>query len=70
MNYIYYNGLGILVGKFDEEDLKKGIDRIELKKYQEEYPQYKYTNTKIIKEHGIRKLALFICNVNDMKLDF
>ena len=68
MNYIYYKGLGILVGKFTENDLKNGIDKIEIKKYQEEYPQYKYTNTKIIKEHGVRKLAIYVCNVYDFKI--
>lgn len=68
MNSIYFKNWGILVGTFDEDDLKQGKDRLELEKYQKEYPQYKYTNTKIIKEHGIRKLALYICSVDDFRI--
>ena len=68
MNNIYLKNWGILVGTFDENDLKQGKDKIELAKYNKEYPQYKYTNTKIIKEHGIRKLALYICSVDDFKI--
>ena len=49
MNNIYIKGLGIYVGAFDEDELKKGIDKEFLKKYQEEYPEYKYVNTKIEK---------------------
>ena len=68
MNYIYIKGWGIPVGAFNEEELKKGVDREVLKKYQKEYPQYKYTNTKIIKEHGIRKLAIYICSAEDFRI--
>lgn len=65
---MYIIGLGIPVGTFDEKDLKNGIDKIQVEKYQKEYPQYKYVNTKIIKEHGIRKLAVYICNAEDFKI--
>lgn len=68
MNYIYIKGLGIPIGAFDEDELKKGIDREVLKRYQEEYPQYKYVNSKIVKIHGIRKLAIYICNATDFKI--
>lgn len=68
MNYIYIKKLGIPVGTFDENDLKSGKDKIELEKYQKEYPQYKYTNSKIIKEHGVRKLALYVCDANDFTI--
>ena len=68
MNNIYIKGLGIPIGAFDEDELKKGIDKEVLKRYQEYYPEYQYTNTKIVKIHGIRKLAIYICNVNDFKI--
>lgn len=68
MNNIYIKGLGIYIGAFDEDELKKGVDKEVLKKYQEEYPEYKYVNTKIVKINGIRKLAIYICNVNDFKI--
>lgn len=68
MNNVYIKGLGIPIGAFDEEELKKGIDKEVLKRYQEEYPQYKYTNTKIVKIHNIRKIAIYICNANDFKI--
>lgn len=68
MNYIYIKGWGIPVGAFNEEELKKGVDREVLKKYQEEYPEYKYVNTKIAKIHNVRKLVIYICNANDFKI--
>ena len=68
MNYIYIKGWGIPVGAFDEEELKKGVDREVLKKYQEEYPEYKYVNTKIEKIHNVRKLVIYVCNANDFKI--
>ena len=70
MNNIYIKNWGILIGKFDEEDLKNGKDREVLKEYQKEFPEYKYTNTKIIKENNVRKLAVYICSLEDMKLGF
>ena len=70
MNSIYTKNWGILIGKFDEKDLKSGKDREVLKEYQKEFPEYKYTNTKIIKENNVRKLAVYICSLEDMKLGF
>ena len=70
MNNMYVKGWGIPIGTFDENDLKNKKDKLALEKYQKEYPQYKYTNTKIIKENNTRKIAIFICNVNDMKITF
>ena len=68
MNYIYIKNWGIPIGTFDETDIKLGKDKEILKAYQEEYPQYKYTNAKIIKENNIRKLVVLICDVKDMKI--
>lgn len=68
MNYIYVKGWGIPIGTFDEEELKKGVDREVLQKYQEEYPEYKYVNTKIVKVHNVRKLVIYICNANVFKI--
>ena len=68
MNYIYIKGWGIPVGAFNEEELKKGVDREVLKKYQEKYPEYKYVNTKIEKIHNVRKLVIYVCNANDFKI--
>ena len=68
MNNNYIKGWGVLVGKFDEKDLNNGLDKQLLKEYQKKYPQYQYNNTKIIKEKGITKLALYICNLEDMKI--
>lgn len=70
MNNIYTKNWGILIGKFDEKDLKSGKDREVLKEYQKEFPEYKYTNTKIIKEHNVRKLAVYICSLEDFKVGF
>lgn len=68
MNNIYIKGWGIPIGTFDEIDLITKVDKKVLEKYQKEYPQYKYTNTKIIKENNIKKLAIYICSIEDMKI--
>ena len=68
MNNIYIKGWGICIGAFDEDELKKGIDKEVLKKYQEDYPEYKYTNTKIAKINNIRKLVIYICDTTDFKI--
>ena len=68
MNYIYIKDWGIPIGAFNEEELKKGVDREVLKKYQEKYPEYKYVNMKIEKIHNVRKLVIFVCNANDFKI--
>ena len=70
MNSIYTKNWGILIGKFDEKDLKSGKDKEVLKEYQKEFPEYKYTNTKITKENNVRKLAVYICSLEDMKVGF
>ena len=70
MNNIYTKNWGILIGKFDEKDLISGKDKEVLKEYQKEFPEYKYTNTKIIKENNVRKLAVYICSLEDMKVGF
>lgn len=63
----YIKGLGILVGKFTEEDLINKIDKKIVEEKKKEY-NLNYTNTKIIKEKGIKKLAIYICNVDDFKI--
>lgn len=68
MNSVYIKGWGIPIGTFDENELKENKDKKVLEEYQKEFPQYGYTNTKIVKEHGVRKLAIYICSVEDMRL--
>lgn len=64
----YINNLGILIGTFDETDLKTGKDKQVLKKYKEKYPEYNYVNAAIIKENDVKKLAIYICNAKDFKI--
>lgn len=64
----YINNLGILVGTFDEMDLKTGKDKRVLKKYKEKYPEYNYVNAAIIKVNDVKKLAIYICNAKDFKI--
>lgn len=63
----YIKGLGILVGKFTEEDLRNKIDKQVVAEKSKEY-NLKYTNAKIIKEKGIRKLAIYLCNIDDFRI--
>ena len=64
----YIKDLGIHVGNFNEKEIKNGVDKKILNEYKEKYSEYKYTNTKIIKEKGIKKLAIYICSVEDFKI--
>lgn len=68
MNSIYIKNWGIPIGAFDENDLKNKVDKQVLKKYQKEYPQYRYTNTKIKKINNVRKLVLYICSAEDFRI--
>lgn len=64
---IYVKGLGVLVGTFDEYELKKGIDREKIEEKKKE-TGLNYVNTKIVKENNIRKLKVWVCNANDFKI--
>lgn len=65
----YIKGLGVLVGKFTEEDLKNKVDKKAVEEAKEKY-NLKYTNTRLIKEKGIKKLAIYVCNIDDFKISF
>ena len=67
MNYI--KGKGILVGEYSEADLDRGIDKIDLKKVQDDNPNYTYTYTEFIKRKGeIIGIRLYACNLEDLKI--
>ncbi len=63
----YIKGLGILIGKYTEKDLQEEKDKKDFKEAEKKYNLH-YSNTKIIKEKGIKKIALYICNVYDFKI--
>lgn len=63
----YIKGLGVLIGKFTEDDLINKVDKKIVEEKKKEY-NLNYTNTKIIKEKGITKLAIYLCNVDDFDL--
>ena len=64
----YIKNWGIYVGAFTKEQLMKKVDEKEIMKLQEEYPELTYVNTKEIKDHGVRKLAIYICTFKDFKV--
>lgn len=66
----YVKGWGILVGTFDQTDIKCGDHKIMLEKYKKKYPQYKCINTKLIKDKNITKIAIYICDRGDVNLIF
>lgn len=64
----YIKGKGILVGKYDADDIAKGTDKKDTKEMQEK-TGYKYTNTEFIKTNGkIVGLKIYVCKANDFKL--
>lgn len=58
----------ILVGDFTENDLKNGIDKIEVEKAKKKH-DLKYTNTKIIVKKGIRYLRIYVCDVYSFNIN-
>lgn len=64
----YIKNWGVYVGAFDLEQLNKKEDKKAVAKLQEEYPELTYVNTKEIKDHGVRKLAIYICTFKDFKV--
>ena len=64
----YIKNKGILVGFFNANDVKKGIDKIKVKEYQEKYNLH-YTNTELIKKNKkIVGIKIYVCNVYDFKI--
>lgn len=64
----YVKGKGFLVGQFMEEELRKGIDKLEVKKAKEE-TGLKYTNSSYVKRKGeIVGLKLYVCTAEEMNL--
>ncbi len=59
---------GKLVGVFDEEELKKGLDDKAINKMQEEYPNHKYINSIETKKNGKRALKVYICELKDLRM--
>lgn len=59
---------GKLVGIFDEEQLKKGVDEDAINKMQEQYPNHKYINSIETKKNGKRALKIYICELKDLQM--
>lgn len=58
----------IYVGRFNEEDLKKGRDKIETKKAMEKH-DLKYTNTKLIKHlNKIIAIDIWVCSKDEFTI--
>ena len=58
----------IYVGRFNEEDLKKGKDKIEVKKAMEKH-NLKYTNTKLVqKSNKIIGIDIWVCDENEFTI--
>lgn len=59
---------GKLVGIFDEEELKKGVDDEAINEMQEKYPNHKYINSVETKKNGKRALKVYICELKDLQM--
>lgn len=65
----YIKGKGILVGAFNEDDLKQSKDKAQVKKMKEE-TGYQYTNTEFVKKNGkIVAMKVYVCTLDDMRVD-
>lgn len=66
----YIKGLGVYVGKFSEEDINAGRDRLAVQAAMDE-TGLKYTNTKLVWSSVNGKviaLEVYVCNVNDFRV--
>lgn len=59
---------GILVGIFDEDQLRRGVDDQAIERMQEKYPNHKYINSIETKKDGKRALKVFICELKDLQM--
>lgn len=58
----------VLVGTFNEEDLKKGRDKAAVQEAKEKYG-LKYTNTEYVKKKGqIVGIKIWVCDFDQMEL--
>lgn len=64
----YKKNWGILVGTFDEEELKNGKDDIEINKMQEKYPKYSFINCIETTKNNKRALRVYICELKDLRM--
>lgn len=62
----YIKGKGILVGTFNEDQLEKKIDKIEIDKAKEKYG-LKYINSEFVyKSSQIAGIRVYVCNLEDV----
>lgn len=59
---------GILVGTFDEEQLKHNVDEQAIDNMQKLYPTHKYINSVEVKKDGKRALKVYICELKDLQM--
>lgn len=62
------NNKGILVGTFNEEDLKNGVDKIKVEQAKKLY-NLKYTNSEMVYEgKKIVGIRMYVCDVDTFTL--
>lgn len=58
----------IYVGRFNEEDLKNGTDKIKTQQAMEKH-NLKFTNTKLIKQSGkIVAMDIWVCEADEFEI--
>ena len=64
----YIRGKGILVGTFDESDLKNGRDKEAVEKKKKE-TGLSYTNTEFLRKNDDTvSIRIYVCTVDDVKI--
>lgn len=57
----------VFVGKYNEQELEAGVDKIDIAKAKEE-TGLKYVQSKIVKEKGTTYLKLWVCAAEEFKI--
>ncbi|RKI83761.1 hypothetical protein D7V90_07670 [bacterium 1xD42-87] len=64
----YIKGKGILVGTYNENDLKNGKDKIDVLNISKE-TGFNYTNNEFVKRNGkIVGIKIYVCKIEDFKI--
>lgn len=66
--YEYVKGKGILVGCFNEQQIKDKEDKVAIRNMMDT-TGYKYTNTEFVKKNGkLTGIKVYVCELDDMEL--
>lgn len=68
MKHNYIKNWGVYVGSFDENELRQNLDKKKIREMQEKYPKLQYINYHMVKGSGVKRMAVYICTLKDLRM--